>query len=260
LNNRIMSLIESEVQLPWQKIVARIGFGLVLTYWLGFLPTYLTIHYMIERKFFSYDLFNDGAFGVSSFVLVAGVFVILLSVVLFGFIPLAWASYLKKKKGEEYNSARIMAWVFIVVAVIFHFILFAGSLHNNKLTVYFAFSFLGLITCVFFCSFVGRKFKENVFNWAPSAFFILFTAALPLLSREMNSQVVSQALRAFRIGGMIDVVALSKMELKEIVSGKLILQTPQNLYVENANGELVTVPYSHDIVIKVSKFADSSYD
>lgn len=243
--------IEQMTGLSWRQLVGRIIFGIAFTSWIGFLPTYLTIHYMVDANFFSYDMFTDGVFGINSFGFVSGVLLVLMSFALYGFIPFAWASYLNRKNGRKENSDRWMAWIFIALATLFHLFLFFTSLYKNKLFVYGIFSVLGLFVCGFCCLLIGKTFKDKLLSWVPSATFIFASAMFPFISQDANSQFVSLALKTFRIGGMLDVVAVSKNGLQEIAKGKLILQTPDNLYIESEKEGLITIPYVSDILVKV---------
>lgn len=247
----IIERVEKMTGLSWRQLVGRVVFGVAFTSWIGFLPTYLTIHYMVDMNFFSYDMFTDGVFGINSFGFVSGVLLVFMSFALFGFIPFAWASYLNRKNGRKENSDRWMAWVFIALAVLFHLFLFFTSLYKGKLFVYGIFSVLGLFVCGFCCLLIGKNFKDKLLSWVPSAIFIFASAMFPFVSQDANSQFVSLALKTFRIGGMLDVVAVSKNGLQEITRGKLILQTPDNLYIESEKEGLITIPYASDILVKV---------
>lgn len=247
----IIERIEKITGLSWRQLAGRVVFGIAFTSWIGFLPTYLTIHYMVDMNFFSYDMFTDGVFGINSFGFVSGILLVLMSFALFGFIPFAWASYLNRKNGRKRNSDRWMAWIFIILATLFHLFLFFTSLYKDKFVVYVIFSVLGLFVCGFCCLLIGKTFKEKLLSWVPTAIFIFLSAMFPFISQDANSQFVSLALKTFRIGGMLDVVAVSKNELNEIARGNLILQTPDNLYIESEKEGLITIPYASDIIVKV---------
>ena len=206
---------------------------------------------MVDMNFFSYDMFTDGVFGINSFGFVSGVLLFLISFALFGFIPFAWASHLNNKRGSKKNSDRWVAWVLIALATLFHPILFFTSLNEGKLIVYGIFSMLGFMVCGFCCLFIGKTFQDKLLSWIPSAIFIFVSLIFAFISQDANSQFVSLALKTFRIGGMLEVVAISKNGLQEIARGKLILQTPDNLYIESEKEGLVTIPYASDILVKV---------
>lgn len=247
-SNNVIEKVEKNIGLSWKQIAFRVLFGFIFASWVGFLPTYMVVHYMIDKHFFSYDIFTQGLFGINSFVFVSGVILLFLSFALFGFIPFMWASFYHNRIKKEVNGHRVAAWSFFVVAVFFHILLFVNTVKD--IDTYFIFCCVGLTISILPCLFIGQPLKKRIFNWIPSFIFIFLTAILPLVSQDTNSRIVSLGLKTFRIGGMVEVSAKSKRSLEELVQGKLILQTPQNLYISD-DKNLVVLPYSNDIFIEI---------
>jgi len=247
----IKNEIEEKTGLSWHKVLLRVVLGFLFATWIGFLPIYFIIHYMLDLNFFSYDLFNDGLFGINAFVFVAGALSLLLSFALWGAVPLGWSSYKHKKATGNSNENRLQTWIFVFVGIIFHVFLIIGSVRSDKFSIYMTFSVVGFLICICMCSFVGQSYKDKLLNWIPSCIFVFFTAMFPILSQETNTQIVKLGLNAFRIGGGVGVKALSADDLKVLGEGSLILQTPENLYIESKNNELVIVPYSQRTIVKI---------
>jgi len=57
---------DKEISLSFSQVAARVIVAIITAGWIGFLPFYLFIIYMHKNKFFSYDFFIEGVFGLKT--------------------------------------------------------------------------------------------------------------------------------------------------------------------------------------------------
>ncbi|XKF15856.1 hypothetical protein LL947_01425 [Halomonas sp. BLK-85] len=244
---------DDEISLKPIQIVVRGVVAFMTAAWIGFLPFYLFVIYMHQNKFFSYDFFVEGVFGLNTFVVAAAILLIFMSLYFYGFVLFAKLGLQEQKEKEE-NSFRIITWVFILVSILMHGAFFDLSLRNNKPYLVLWFMSISAIFCMFFYSFVGHGFKKSLQNWLSPVLFVAASIFLPFLKQDITSEVVSMGLRSFNMGGG------KSVQIKETTSvapdklderGKLILLTPKNAYIKNSEGMLLIVPISDHTEVTV---------
>ena len=205
--------------------------------WFSFLPMYFSILYMAERKFFSYEFLTDDVFGMKTLVISGVALLFVVSLYLFGFLPLFRIALSEGRKSGAFGSSRWLTWGAIVVAALMHLLLFYGAVSASKPKLYFGTSAFAFIVCAYMSSFIGGSLREKLSNWFPTAVFVGFTAFFPFVHKDVTADLVEIALRQFRVGGGIP-VKVRIFESQEIaVDGRLLLMTPKNLYITEPNGK-----------------------
>lgn len=247
----LVSNFDDDVRLEPMQVIMRIIVFIITAGWIGFLPSYLFLIYMRENRFFSYDFFVEGVFGLNTFIVAAAVILVILSFYFYGFFILLKLG-LQQQKKEGKNGYRFAAWVSFFLSVFMHVVLFEFFLEIGK--PYFFFWLMGIsaIFCALFYSLVGYGFKRSIQNWLSPVLFLAASIILPFMNHGVTAEMISMALRNFNMGGGKNIQIESKNEEVEYKGeGKLILLTPRNAYIESVDEKLLIVPISNHTEITV---------
>jgi len=244
---------DDEIELKPVQIAMRVIVALMTAAWISFIPFYLFIIYMHKNKFFSYDFFVDGVFGLNTFVVAIAILFVFLSLYFYGFILFAKLG-IQEQKDKGKNGYRLVTWIFIFVSFFMHVLFFELSLAKNKPYLILWLMGISAVFCSFFYSFVGQGFKKSLQNWLSPVLFVAASILLPFLNQDVTAEVVSMGLRSFNMGGGKSIQILEKNKDKQDDSedvGELILLTPQNAYVRNGESQLLIIPISDHTEVKV---------
>lgn len=112
---------------------------------------------------------------------------------------------------------------------------------------------ISAIFCIFFYSFIGHSFKNNLQNWLSPLLFVAASIFLPFINQYVTSEVVAMGLRSFNMGGGKNIQILNQHSLGEGIEtvSKLILLTPNNAYVKNNENKLLVIPISDHTEVKI---------
>lgn len=244
---------DEEIELCPMQMVLRGIVALVTASWIGFLPFYLFVIYMRKNKFFSYDFFVDGIFGLNTFVAATTLILIITSLYFYGFIIFAKLG-IQQQKEKEKNEYRWLTWVFIIVSGFIHLYLLESLLNIGKPHLILWIMSISAIFCLFFYSFVGHGVKKNLQNWLSPVLFIAATIFLPFFFQDVTSEVIAIGLKNFNMGGEKNIKIKNTNLLfteKTDIEGKLILLTPKNAYIKNIEKRLLIVPISEHTEVQI---------
>lgn len=244
---------DDEISLKPIQIVIRAFVVFLTAGWIGFLPFYLFVIYMHENKFFSYDFFVEGVFGLNTFVVSTALLLVFLSLYFYGFILFAKLG-IQQQKEEGKNGYRFITWMSILFSVFMHGVFFELSLANDKPYLIIWLMGISVLFCAFFYTFVGRGFKKSLQNWLSPILFVAASIFLPFFNQDVTSEVVSMGLRSFNMGGGKSIQILDKSQNKQETleeTGKLILLTPENAYIKSRDKKLMIVPISDHTKVKI---------
>jgi hypothetical protein len=115
-----------------KPLLFRVIVAIISGLWFSFLPLYLVVLYMAERNFFSYEFLSEDAVGMKTLVISAAVFLFVVSIYLFGFLIIAKHAISVGRETGKYNSSRWFSWVFFILSIIMHMLLFWGALSGSK--------------------------------------------------------------------------------------------------------------------------------
>jgi hypothetical protein len=205
---------------------------------------------MFQYKFFSYDFFIDGFFGMAVFVIVTAVFLTLASYILYGFLITAKLGIIEQKRKNKNIAYRAMTYIGIVVSIIIHFCFLEQFYIQEKIELFYAIIIISLLICSLSLSFAGHGLKHNIQNWITPLLFIFFTALLPFMYQEETTTIVSLGLKGFNIGGEKD-VTIKELGKDKSLNGKLLLLSPNNVYLKNTDKSLLIVPISERTNIEI---------
>lgn len=243
---------EEEIKLKPIQVAARIAVAIITAAWVGFLPFYLFLIYMHEARFFSYDFFVDGVFGLNTFVAASAILLTFISLYFYGFL-LFLKLGLKQEKHEGKNEFRFLAWTAVVVSWVVHYLLLEITLSAGKPQLFFWLIGISLVFCMFFYSLVGHSLKHSLQNWISPILFVAATIFLPFLFRDATAEAVAMGLRSFNMGGgqIVQVYDQSK-DSESAISGRLILLTPKNIYLTFPGKDIVIIPINNHthVVVK----------
>lgn len=244
---------DEEITLKPVQIIARIFVMIITAAWISFMPLYLFVIYMHQNKFFSYDFFVDGVFGLNTFAVATAILLTSMSLYLYGFILFAKLG-IQDKKYNGKNRYRTITWIFLLVSVLMHYFLLRISISENKPYLILWVIEISVIFCTFFYSLVGHGLKRNIQNWVSPILFICASIILPFTNQDATSEVVSMILRNFNMGGGQNIqIEERQNNNKELLdgAGKLILLTPKNAYIRNDEGKLLILPISDHTEVKI---------
>lgn len=173
---------------------------------------------MAHHRFFSYDFFAEGVFGMKLFVLATIIGLVITTFALFGSGILLYA----KKKGSN------IPWHILAVAAFLNLLflaLVATSLFNPAgrdftLLIIFTTLYLAIYFGVFFFARIKAKILLII-----SLFFVTF--GVIAASPDSSAKLLGNGLRTFGVGGEIPIEVFSD---EEVITGKLILLTPKYIY------------------------------
>lgn len=187
----------------------------------------LFVAYMGHYRFFSYDFFAEGVFGMKLFVLAMVVGLVITSFALFGSGILFYA----RRKGADIPWYMVGGAGFINLLCL---VLVGASLFNPDGRVFVLFVLVvTLYLAVHFGVFFFARLKAKVILLV-SLFLVAFglVASQPALSAKL----LGNGLRTFGVGGEIPIEVISE---DGTVKAKLILLTPKYVYfIENENDVL----------------------
>lgn len=242
---------DKDIKISKTKITLKLIITIITTIWIGFLPIYLFVIYMLQNKFFSYDFFVEGFFGMTVFVVVTAIALILASLVLYGFLITAKLGLIDTKRKKTNCFHRMMTYFGILFSITMHFFIFWLSYSRGKLELFYALIIISLLICSLFLPLVGHGLKHNILqNWLPSFLFIFSTAFLPFAFQDQASAMVSLGLKSFNIGGGND-VTIKRLGEDTSINGKLLLLSPNNVYLKNGKSRLLIVPISEHTNIEI---------
>lgn len=236
----------------WFQIALRLWIAVVTAAWIGFFPFYLFIIYMHYNKFFSYDFFVEGVFGLNIFIVASVILILFIAVYFYGFILLTKLGIIDQNKQGK-NRFRLLTWISILVSSFTHYTFMRMSFDANRPKMMLWLMAISIVICLFLYSFIGHGLQRNLRNWVSPLFFIAATVSLPLLNRDVTSEVVSIGLRNFNMGGGLNIEVLITGSDKErkIAIGKLTLLTPRNLYFKTNDNKLNIFPMSEKTRVKI---------
>ncbi|EOG7033947.1 hypothetical protein ACLH5N_002699, partial [Aeromonas salmonicida] len=117
------------------------------------------IIYMHENKFFSYDFFVDGVFGLNTFVVVTAILFAFMSLYFYGFI-LLFKLGIKEQKEKGKNSLRFLTWLAIIISIMTHYVFFEHAMSANKPQLILWFMSISALLCAFFTLSLDMDLKE----------------------------------------------------------------------------------------------------
>jgi len=237
-----------------KPLLYRVIVALISGLWFSFLPLYLVVLYMAERNFFSYEFLSEDAVGMKTLVISAAVFLLVVSIYLFGFLIVAKHAISVGRETGKYNSSRWLTWACFIISIIMHMLLFWGALSAAKPNLFFGASAFAFLVCAYISSFIGGSLRQKLSNWLPTALFIGLTAFLPFVNRDVTADLFEIALRQFRVGGGIPVKVKKLDDQTLIVEGRLLLMTPKNLYIalpDNLRKTMTIIKNTDDIRVDV---------
>ncbi|MDO8291770.1 MAG: hypothetical protein Q7T29_02705 [Gallionella sp.] len=187
------------------------------------IPLLLFLIYMGYHGFFSYDFFSEGVFGLNVFFFLTSIFVLITSMALFWWVvPLVE----KWKKGKF----KVLPFIGIVLFNLFFVIIVIGTFPRNG--DFFRVAYIcaiGLFVSLHIAFLLHAKPKEQLISLIVLILIITF---LSLHLREQASSVLSIGLKAYGVGGDIEVVLAPKLIAEEQLNGKLILLSPKHIYIK----------------------------
>lgn len=238
------------------NLIIRILLALGTGMWIAFFPTYLLIIYMKYHKFFSYDFFSDGAFGLSVFLGTILLMLLFMSLWSYGFIPMAKVACIEYEtpSRKDYKAYQVITYVLFAFSILFHFSLydtFTQNGHEFRMiwVCVLCFSFIGVIT-----SLVGSNLARKAVSWIPSLLFILISAIAPLLFIDATADMVRLALKSFNVGGKVHAKVFGLSNQKTIIyEGNLLLLTSKSAYFQEEKQSYRLFRQNENIVISVGE-------
>lgn len=224
----------------------RIAFPLINAFLIMPAITILSfVVYMQENKFFSYDFFAEGIFGMKLFFLVSFLMILMLSI----FIYLPLIIYFMRRKNVNIPKIyylhsgylSLLSWVGIFAA---------GFRHGNFGYLIFVFVLCSLMAAII----ISYCFSTRAQIYAAATVYVS-AFLMVVINPGHTERFVGTGLKEFGIGGDID-VSISRYSVSaekdkdEYLEGKLKLVSPNYLYIipkyEDENyGGIATVSRDH---------------
>jgi hypothetical protein len=244
LNKKIQ--LSEDVDTNGYALIIRATLYLITASWIAFYPAYLLLLHMKVEKFFSYDVFVGGLFGVKSFLFLVFILISISAIYMWGFILFFRSAVLSKSK-----SMWVLGGIFVLVSLFFHLVVIYGGLASGKPERMLWLSGLGLVFSVAISSYMANPLKNIVSNWLSPVIAIVASATLPILHLDITSDIVKTGLENFKVGGGVK-ASVHKIENDKVIkSGGLLLLTPQYAYLREGDSGYISISSSNDTYISV---------
>jgi ABC-type multidrug transport system fused ATPase/permease subunit len=207
---------------------------------------------MKVERFFSYDVFVGGLFGIKSFLFLVFILITISAIYLWGFILILRRAVVSKSRGIWFVCfVCFVCFVFFLVSLFFHAVLYMSGLSSGKPERIIWLSVLGFIFAMAVSSYMTNPLKNVVSNWVAPIFGIVASATLPIVFADVTSDIVKKGLENFRVGGSVD-VSVHKVENGDTIkAGKLLLLTPQYAYLREGDSGYISISRNNDTYVSV---------
>ncbi|MDZ4078099.1 hypothetical protein [Hydrocarboniphaga sp.] len=199
--------------------------------------TMMFVFYMAEHGFFSYDFISQGVFGMKLFIVTALLSAAITAAGLYGLPFLGFAAFKKKPVGWPlwlaFSGLGLIAWFIVFMAV-----------YNGR----------DVPRVIFMCGITAAMAVHAAITTmcqAKYGFFSLLAVAvlaiyLPASCSSQAAQWVGLGLASYGAGGLSPITVHAK-DSKDVVHGKLLLQSPNTLYLvtESSGDAPVTFPIAN---------------
>ena len=228
-------LVASAYSTPLRLIVTFASSVLI-----SFYTVYIFIVYMMNNKIFSFDMLKE-TFSMSVFFYTNLIMFVLFAFMFFGSIPVFF-HYVKSKKNKL--IVQFCLYLFLNVVLL---IVFISIVKSNYGLFIFLISFLFIIVMYFTASWFF-SIKAYLITVVVGTLFLLF---VPLLDQKYAQELIRYGLKNFGTGGEI-LVSVSNIEKNNELIGtyKLILLSPDNIYLKSDQNKTLIIPRSQNIAIE----------
>lgn len=249
---RINELLSRKIELSegvrtdGYSLIIRAFLYFITASWIAFYPAYLLLIHMKVEKFFSYDVFVGGLFGIKSFLFLVFILITISALYMWGFIMIFRNAVISKSGGMWALGA-----FFVLVSFFFHFVMFSSGLSSGNPERVLWLSALGFVFAVAVSSYMANPLKNAVSNWMAPVFAIVASATLPVLFTDVASDIVKTGLENFRVGGSVE-ASIHKVENGDTIkAGKLLLLTPQYAYLREGDSGYISISRNNDTYVSV---------
>lgn len=235
-----------DVEVDGYTLIVRAVLYFITASWIAFYPAYLLLIHMKVEKFFSYDVFTNGLFGVKSFLFLVFILVSVSSLYMWGFVLCFRDAMLRKS-----NFMWAMGSIFVLVSLLFHFVIFTSGLASGKPERIMWLSALGLMFAIAVASYMANPLKTFVSNWAGPIVGIIVSATLPVFYVDITSDIVKTGLENFKVGGGVQASVHKVSNSETIRSGSLLLITPSYVYLREGESGYTSITRTGDTYVSV---------
>ena len=244
LNKKV--LLSEGVETDGYSLFFRALIFLITASWISFYPAYLLLIHMHTEKFFSYDVFVSGLFGVKSFLLVVFILISISSIYCWSFIL-----FFRKAVLSRETHFYVLGIIFAVVSILFHYMMFWAGISSGNPERMLWLSALGLVFAVAISAYLSNPLENFVSNWAAPLLGILASASLPIMFPNTASDIVKTGLENFKVGGGVSAEIYEVDNDKLIKSGKLLLLTPGYIFIREKETGYISISRSNDTYVSV---------
>ncbi|MFB2800075.1 hypothetical protein [Shewanella seohaensis] len=250
--NKISKVLEKKVELGKEikvdgyTLIFRSILYFITASWIAFYPAYLLLIHMKVEKFFSYDVFTHGLFGVKSFLFLVFILISVSSLYMWGFILCFRNAVISRSK-----SMWVLGVVFVFISLLFHILIFSNGLASGKPERIIWLSVLGLVFSVAISSYMANPLKTFVSNWVAPIAGIVISATIPVIYINVTSDIVKTGLENFGVGGGLEASVHKVAEGSIIKSGVLLLLTPSYVYLREGDSGYISITRTGDTYVSV---------
>jgi len=214
--------------------------------WVAFYPIYLLVIHMKVERFFSYDIFVDGVLGIKSFIMIIFVLIVMGSFMLWGFVLFFRAAIINKSKGIAGVGV-----LFVLISVFVHLHFISSTMGSGKIERLAWLSALSLIFMLSVSSYLKNPLQKMITNWTMPILGIGLSALAPIIFSSTTSDIVKTGLANFNMGGNVQAAIYKTDNGQKIADGKLLLLTPNYIYLRPRETGYTTISRSNDTYIEV---------
>ncbi len=201
---------------------------------------------MKVEKYFSYDIFSEGIFGIKSFIFMVAILISISALYLWGFIFVF-------KSNSKIKSKKIfcLGILCVLVSALFHYLIFNFSVASGKLERLVWLSLLGFIFAGGIYSYLDNPLKSFLTNWVTPLLAIALSATLPILTMKTTADIVNTGLENFKVGGGV-AVEIYKVDSGALIKGgKLLLLTPNYVYLRENTTGYTSISRSNEVYVSI---------
>ncbi len=196
------------------------------------LPTIAFILFMRENKIFSYDFFINGLFGLNIFFIFTTIFTLLYGFLLTGVIIPLIDIIFKYKKNESIPSETLFFFVFMFTLNLLSQLIIFQSDFNSQAHILLA------IIGFFVNLHIGVLFYATPKIKLGTLILLIVAVVYSMFAyHKLTAELIEVGMRKFNTGGNKEILISNDNNGTKIISrGKLILLSPNNIYVRTETG------------------------
>lgn len=223
--------------------IGKIIMSLISIYVFPYIILFSFVIYMSYNNFFSYDFLVNGAFGMSLFFDISAAVLLFLSIFISSSVIII-VGYIWRNKNQstildqKSFKALILKKSIFGISLFLNLFIVAGIIGIGYELKILPWTFFTIFISAVICAYIGISifftFRIQIISYVV---FLFLLANIGFGFQEFISNFISIGLRACNVGGNINAsVVFVDNQLDQHLDGKLLLLTPQYVFLKHSDG------------------------